>query len=80
MNHDRIHAQPPSHHTDEWSVGTIETTTERDGHWVVTVAEADGAGRTVELTVTFAIRDLFVSRLDAASPAGQQVWYRERGE
>lgn len=80
MNHDRIHAQEPSHHRDRWSVGTIEAIGERDGHCVVTVTTGDSG--TVDLVVTMAIRDLFVSRLDIAeneSPVGERVWYRKRG-
>lgn len=37
----------------------------------------------VELVVTLAIRNLFVSRLDIAdggSPVGKQVWYRKKGD
>jgi len=78
--HDRIHAREPSHHVDRWSVGTIESVGERDGHCVVTV-ETTG-GESVELVVTVAIRDLFISRLDLAdgeSPVGEQVWYRKHG-
>jgi len=36
----------------------------------------------VELVVTFAIRELVLSRLDVddgASPVGERVWYRQRG-
>lgn len=80
MNHDRIHARRPSHHIDRWSVGTIERIGERDGHCVVDVRAEDGT--TVELTVTFAVRELFVSRLDLGedeSPVGHEVWYRKRG-
>jgi len=78
--HDRIHARKPTHDLDRWSVGTIESIGERDGHCVVTVEPADGEA--VELVVTFAIRDLFVSRLDIGegeSPVGERVWYREHG-
>ena len=77
MNHDRIHAQEPSHHVDRWSVGTVEAIEERDGHCVVTVDPPDGDS--VELVVTIAVRDLFVSRLDADSPVGERVWYRKKG-
>jgi hypothetical protein len=81
MTHDRIHAREPTHHVDRWSVGTIEAITERDGHCVVTVSdETDGAS--IELVVTLAVRDLFVSRLDVepgASPVGERVWYRKHG-
>jgi hypothetical protein len=81
MNHDRVHAREPSHHVDQWTAGTIEAIDERDGHCVVTVQSPDGAS--VELVVTFAVRDLFVDRLDVAddeSPVGERVWYRQRGE
>ncbi|MFC7068616.1 hypothetical protein [Halobaculum lipolyticum] len=80
MNHDRIHAREPTHDRDRWSVGRIESTAERDGHAVVTVRDVD-TGAVAELTVTLAVRDLFVSRLDAGgdSPVGERVWYRERG-
>ena len=81
MNHDRIHARRPTHDLDRWSTGTIESITERDGHCVVTVVTADGD--VVELVVTFAIRDLVLSRLDVDDgepAAGEQVWYRRRGE
>lgn len=79
MNHDRIHAREPSHHVDRWSVGTIETIEERNGHCVVTVRSS--AGELVELVVTFAVRDLFLSRLDTDgdSPVGERVWYRKHG-
>ena len=94
MNHDRVHAREPSHHVDRWSVGEIESIDERDGHCVVTVrpveaAESEGSGgetesgeSSVELLITFAVRDLFVSRLaiaDDESPVGERVWYRKRG-
>ena len=80
MNHDRIHARKPTHDLDRWSVGTVEAVGERDGHWVVTVRPEEG--ETVDLVVTFAIRDLFLSRLDiedGESPVGETVWYRKRG-
>ncbi|WP_123538361.1 DUF7861 family protein [Halosimplex salinum] len=80
MNQDRIHAREPSHHVDRWSVGTIEAVEERDGHCVVTVRTA--ADETVSLTVTLAVRDLFVRRLPidkGESPVGERVWYRKRG-
>ena len=78
MSHDRIHARKPTHNLDRWSVGVIESVTERDGHCVVTVTD----GETVELVVTLAIRDLFVRRLgidEEQSPVGEQVWYRKHG-
>jgi hypothetical protein len=78
--HDRIHAREPSHHVDRWTVGTITDIAERDGHCVVTVTDPDG--ERVELTVTLAVRDLFVGRLDLAegeSPVGERVWFREHG-
>lgn len=81
MPHDRIHAREPTHDVDRWKDGTIDRVFERDGHCVVAV-EDDDTGETVELTVTFAIRDLFVRRLDLAegeSPVGSTVWYRKRG-
>ena len=77
MKHDRIHAREPSHHVDRWSVGTVEAIEERDGHCVVTVRPQDDDP--VELVVTVAVRDLFVSRLDADSPVGERVWYRKKG-
>jgi hypothetical protein len=80
MNHDRIHAREPTHHRDQWTVGTIGSIAERDGHCSVTVSAEQGEIR--ELVVTFAIRDLFVSRLDideSASPVGERVWYRKHG-
>lgn len=89
MTHDRIHAREPTHHVDRWTRGIIETVEERDGHCVVTVhptdaADAAGAadGDSVELVVTFAVRDLFLDRLDLDDdepPAGETVWYREHG-
>jgi len=80
VNQDRIHAREPSHHRDRWSVGTVESLDERDGHCVVTVRSENGD--TVEVVVTVAIRDLFVGRLDLdddESPVGERVWYRKRG-
>ncbi|SFR30306.1 MULTISPECIES: DUF7861 family protein [Halorubrum] len=94
MNHDRVHAREPAHRVDRWSVGVVESIGKRDGHCVVTVrpvasgdaggerdaAESDAAP--VELVITFAVRDLFVSRLpigEGESPVGERVWYRKRG-
>ncbi|WP_136715159.1 DUF7861 family protein [Halorientalis salina] len=80
MNHDRIHAREPTHHREQWAVGVIESIRERDGHCVVTVTGDEG--ETLELVVTLAIRDLFVSRLnidEGASPVGERVWYRKHG-
>lgn len=80
MAHDRIHAREPSHHVDRWTPGTVESVDERHGHCVVTVRDDDGDS--VELTVTFAVRDLFLDRLDLdpdESPVGQRVWFRKHG-
>ena len=80
MTHDRIHAREPTHAIDRWSVGTIERILERDGHRVFEVRTDRGG--TVELTVTVAIRDLVLSRLDledGESPVGARVWYRKHG-
>jgi hypothetical protein len=80
VNHDRIHAREPAHHRDRWSVGRIASVAEQDGHCVVTVTPEDGEA--IDLVVTLAVRDLFVSRLDiehGESPVGERVWYREHG-
>ena len=80
MTHDRIHAQKPDHHIERWSVGTIDTIEQRDGHCVVTVSTEDDD--LVELVVTLAVRDLFVRRLEldeSASPEGERVWFRKHG-
>jgi hypothetical protein len=80
MAHDRLHARKPTHDLERWSVGIVERVEERDGHWVVTVETTDG--KSVELVVTFAVRDLFLRRLDVEdgeSPVGERVWYRKRG-
>ncbi|WP_302082391.1 hypothetical protein [Salinibaculum rarum] len=81
MTHDRIHAREPSHHTDRWSVGTIQNLRQQDGHCVVTVETQQGDS--VDLTVTLAVQDLFVGRLDLDaddSPVGEKVWYRKHGD
>lgn len=78
--HDRIHAKKPTHDLDRWRTGVIERVFERDGHCIVVLNDD---GDTIELRVTFAIRDLFVSRLDLTageSPVGATVWYRKRGQ
>ncbi|KTG29475.1 DUF7861 family protein [Haloferax profundi] len=80
MPHDRIHAREPTHDVDRWTEGTVEAVEERDGHWVVHARSDDG--ESVELVVTLAIRDLFVSRLDieaGQSPVGERFWYRKKG-
>ncbi|MXR50023.1 hypothetical protein GRX03_00160 [Halovenus sp. WSH3] len=81
MNHDRIHAREPQQDPERWTSGRIDSIREEDGHCVVTVRPEDGDQR-VELTVTFAVRDLFVERLPIdgdQSPVGERIWYRERG-
>ncbi|PSQ45445.1 hypothetical protein BRD17_01360 [Halobacteriales archaeon SW_7_68_16] len=89
MTHDRIHARKPELDTERWAAGRIETIEDRDGHVVVTVRpEGDDTAsaadpETVDLTVTTAIRDLFVSRLDlpaGVSAVGERVWFRRHGE
>lgn len=80
MAHDRLHARKPTHDVDRWSTGTVDAIDSRDGHCVVTVRTDDD---TVELVVTFAVRDLFLRRLpisENASPVGERVWYRKRGQ
>lgn len=80
MNHDRLHARAPTHDVERWSTGRVEALEERDGHCVVTVRDDDG--ERVELLVTLAVRDLFVSRLgidEDESPVGERVWFRKRG-
>lgn len=86
MTHDRIHAREPAHDRERFTVGVIEAIEERDGHCVVTVtpesASDPGEAAAVELVVTVAVRDLFLSRLalaDGESPVGERVWYREHG-
>lgn len=82
MNHDRIHARKPTHDIERWSTGTIKSVEKRDGHCVVTVQSTDADSDLIELVVTVAVRDLFVSRLDIEedeTPVGQQIWYRKRG-
>lgn len=78
MDHDRIHAREPTVDAADWRTGTVQALEERDGHCVVTVATDDADG-SVDLTVTLAIRDLFVSRLAAEEPVGQRVWFKQRG-
>ena len=81
MNHDRIHARKPTHDIARWSTGTIDSIEQRDGHCVVTVIDDDN--EPVELVVTLAIRDLFLSRLDindGESPVGEEIWYRKHGD
>jgi hypothetical protein len=81
MPHDRIHAREPTYDRDRWRTGRIERVGQRDGHCVV-VVEDEADGEAVELTVTLAVRDLVVRRLDLAdgeSPVGARVWYRKRG-
>ncbi len=81
MSHDRIHAREPSHHRARWTVGTIEQIRQQDGHCVVTVETEQGDS--IDLTVTLAVQDLFVGRLDldeGGSPVGEQVWYRKHGD
>ncbi|MFK5605396.1 hypothetical protein C5B89_07045 [Haloferax sp. Atlit-47N] len=90
MVHDRIHAREPTHDRDRWTEGVVESTVERDGHWVARARPA-GSDRpadetveragdgSVELVVTFAVRDLFLRRLDVDAgepPVGCRFWYR----
>jgi hypothetical protein len=78
--HDRLHARKPTHDIDRWSTGIIEAIDSRDGHCVVTVRTDE---ETIELVVTFAVRDLFLRRLpisENASPVGERIWYRKRGQ
>ena len=82
MVHDRLHAREPTHDLDRWSTGVVVGIAQRDGHCVVSVEPEDADDRTVELVVTFAVRDLFLDRLDiddGESPVGERVWYRKRG-
>jgi hypothetical protein len=80
MSHDRIHARKPTHDIERWSVGTIETVSDRDGHAVFEVRDRNG--ERVTLVVTVAIRDLVLRRLGRGrneSPVGARVWYRKHG-
>lgn len=80
MVHDRIHARKPSHDVEQWSTGTIERISDRDGNCVFEVQGREG--ERVELTVTVAIRELVLNRLDleaGESPVGARVWYRKHG-
>lgn len=81
MDHDRIHSVQPQKDPERWESGIVDAVQERDGHCVVTVIPDDG-DESIDLTVTFAVRDLFVSRLpieEGASPVGERIWYRQRG-
>lgn len=79
MDQDRIHAQKPQQDPENWSTGQIESIRNEDGHCIVTANTDEGL---IELTVTTAIRDLFVSRLSIAeeeSPVGKEIWFKRRG-
>ncbi|ELZ83885.1 hypothetical protein DEQ92_07450 [Haloferax sp. Atlit-6N] len=84
MVHDRIHAREPTHDRDRWTEGVVESVAERDGHWVVRARPAENGREgddSVELVVTLAVRDLFLSRLDidaGESPVGCRFWYRKK--
>ena len=81
MNHDRLHARKPTHDIERWSTGRVDSVDQRDGHCVVTVRDEDN--EPVELVITLAIQELFLSRLDISdgeSPVGERVWYRKHGE
>ncbi len=80
MAHDRLHARKPTHELERWSTGTVNAVERRDGHCLVTVTDENN--ESVELVITLAIRDLFLSRLDindGESPVGERVWYRKHG-
>jgi hypothetical protein len=80
MPHDRLHAREPTHDLERWSIGTVDAVEQRDGQCIVTVIDENN--EPVELTITLAIRDLFLSRLninDGESPVGERVWYRKHG-
>lgn len=81
MTHDRIHARRPAHDIERFEPGIVRTLRERDGHCVVTVAPEGEDPEPVELVVTFAVRDLFLDRLDldGGSPVGERVWFRKHG-
>jgi hypothetical protein len=80
VTHDRIHAREPTVDLESWREGTVEALTERDGHAVFTVAP-DDAAESVDLVVTYAVRDLVLGRLDhdGDSPVGAHVWFRRHG-
>ena len=64
------------------TVRPVASTEEGDGSRADGENRADGDDASVELVITLAVRDLFVSRLpvdDGESPVGERVWYRKRG-
>lgn len=74
---DRLRAKPPTTDVDRWREGVVETV-DRDEHerrYVVRVVPS-GDDRPVEVTVTEALYDLFVGRLEAEDPEGETVWFR----
>jgi len=80
MPHDCFHARKPTHDLERWSPGTVDAVERRNGHCLVTVTDENN--ESVELVITLAIRDLFLSRLDTndeESPVGERVWYRKHG-
>jgi hypothetical protein len=97
VTHDRVHARRPGHRPGDWTEGVVRGLAERDGHAVFTVdpvpestdtggeappGPADPPDRPVDLTVTTAVRDLVLRRLDLppdGSPVGERVWYRRHG-
>lgn len=78
MVHDRVHAREP-HDPENWRVGVIRAVTERDGHAVFVVAPEQAAGDTVDLMLTFDVRDLVLRRLGDGEPVGQRIWFRRKG-
>ncbi|WP_254535808.1 DUF7861 family protein [Halomarina litorea] len=78
--YDRLRAQTPPPTAEGWQSGVVRRVDRREARYVVTVAPDDG-NRSVEVTVSDAVYDLFTGRLDRAvetpaDVAGATVWFK----
>jgi hypothetical protein len=72
MTNDRIRAKKPNKNVHSWSSGKIEETAKKDYGYDIKIENGP------YLSVTNAVYELFVERLDEEKPEGETAWYKKK--
>lgn len=72
MTNDRIRAKKPSKDVHSWNSGIIEETSKKDYGYDIKIENGP------RLSVTGAVYELFVGRLDEEKPKGKKAWYKKK--
>lgn len=72
MTNDRIRAKKPNKDIHSWGSGKIKETSKKDYGYDIKIKNGP------RLSVTNAVYELFVGRLEEEKPEGKIAWYKKK--